>query len=152
MGNIKPKQIVWLLPFAYLLHLCDEYFSGEGFAKWFSGLFEVSLSINDFIIINLFGFAATLLIAILYSFKRINNFIIAALAALFFVNGLIHLAASIFTLSYSPGTITGVILYLPLGVLIFKNIFPLLPEEQRSLSVFTGAAIQILVAVIALSI
>ena len=73
MGNIKPKQIVWLLPFAYLLHLCDEYFSGEGFAKWFSALFKVSLSVDDFIIINLFGFAATLLIAILYSFEKINN-------------------------------------------------------------------------------
>jgi hypothetical protein len=44
------------------------------------------------------------------------------------------------------------LIYLPLGYLIFKKIFPLVPEEQRTLSVVAGIIIQIIVALIALSI
>jgi hypothetical protein len=152
MKKIKPKHIAWLLPFAYLVHLSDEYFSGAGFHIWFSEIFDVNLSLNDFILINLAGFAGTIIIVILYSFDKVNSFVIAALGSLFFLNGLIHLAASLLTSAYSPGTISGLIIYLPLGFLIFKSIFPLLPEKQRVPAVTAGIMIQVVIALIALSI
>lgn len=58
MDKLKPIHITWLLPFAYLLHLLDEYFMGAGLAKWISGLFKVNLSVSDFIVINSIGFGA----------------------------------------------------------------------------------------------
>jgi hypothetical protein len=149
VNKLKPKQIAWLIPAAYFLHLLDEYFSGAGFSSWYSSMFQVDLSVNDFITINSVGFAVTLLIVILYSFNKTNIFLIAMLGFLFFINGLVHPFVSIVTATYSPGTLTGVLIYLPLGFLIFKKIFPLLPEQQRSLSVVTGLAIQLLVALIA---
>jgi hypothetical protein len=152
VNKIKPKHIVWFIPTAYLAHLFDEYFSGQSLPEWFSGVFKVNLSLSDFIIINSFGLAATILIAVLYSMNKVNNFGIAALGTLFFVNGIIHPAASVLTASYSPGTITGLIIYLPLSLLIFKNFFTLLEERQRTLSIATGITIQILVAAIAFSI
>lgn len=152
MNKLKPKQIAWLIPPAYLLHLLDEYFSGAGFSSWYSSVLKVDLSVNDFITINSVGFAITLLIVILYSFNKINIFLIAMLGSLFFINGLVHPFVSIVTATYSPGTLTGVLIYLPLGFLIFKKIFPLLPEQQRSLSVVTGLAIQLVVAIIAFNI
>ena len=148
----NPKHIAWLIPPAYLLHILDEYFSGIGFSKWYSELFKVDLSVNDFVSINSVGFAITLLIVMLYSFNKANYFIIAALGSLFFVNGIIHPAATILTGTYSPGTITAIVLYLPLGYLLYKNIFPLMPQQQRSLSVVTGIVIQLVVAVIAFNI
>jgi len=147
--KLKPKQIAWLIPPAYLLHLIDEYFSGAGFNNWYSSVFQVDFTINDFITINSVGFAVTVLIVILYSFNKTNIFLIAMLGSLFFINGLVHPFVSIVTATYSPGTLTGVLIYLPLGFLIFKNIFPLLPEQQRSLSVVTGFVIQLIVALIA---
>jgi len=150
MNRLKPKRIGWLIPLAYLFHLADEYFTG--FPNWFSGIFKVNLSLDDFIIINSIGFSATIIITFLCTFDKVNSFIIASLGTLFFINGIIHILSSIFTLSYSPGTISGILFYLPLGYLIFKNIFPLLPEQQRSLSAVVGIFIQVVVAIIALSI
>lgn len=144
------KQIAWFIPAAYLFHLADEYFTG--FHQWFSGIFDVNLSLNDFIIINSIGFAATVTVATLYTLNKINHFVIAVLGILFFVNGIVHIAASIFTASYSPGTISACLFYLPLGYLVYKKIFPLIPEQQRSNSIAAGIIIQIVVAVIALNI
>jgi hypothetical protein len=152
MNKISPKQIAWLLPIAYLLHLFDEYFSGEGFHNWFSEIFNVNLSLNDFILINSIGFAATLAIAILYNYNKVNNFIIAVLGTLFFFNGLVHIAATVITASYSPGTLSGIFVYLPLGFLIYKKIFPIIPQQQRFLPVVIGIIIQIVVAMVALNI
>ena len=152
MTRLTPKHIAWFLPIAYMIHLFDEYFSGEGFPNWFSGLFKANLSSNDFIIINSVGFAATLIIVILYSFNKVNIFFIATLGTLFFINGLIHLLASAILMKYSPGTISGLFIYLPLGYLIFKKIFPLISEQQRVLSVWVGIILQVIVAIIALNI
>jgi hypothetical protein len=152
LNKVKPKHIVWFIPLAYLIHLFDEYFSGIGLPDWISAVFKVDLSLNDFILINTIGFAATIFIAVLYSLGKVNNVVIAALGTLFFVNGIIHVVASILTATYSPGTISGVILYIPLGVLIIKEIFPLLLESQRLLSIATGIIIHIIVSVIAFNI
>jgi hypothetical protein len=53
-----------------------------------------------------------------------NNTILVALGTLVFVNGMVHLVLSIFTFSYSPGTISSVVLFIPLGIIIFKRILP----------------------------
>jgi len=150
MNKFGAKQIAWIIPVAYLFHLADEYFTG--FPDWFSQLFEVDLSLYNFIFINSLGFTATIIIAILYSFNKINNFVIAVLGTLFFINGIIHIVATILTINYSPGTITGLLFYLPIGYLVYKNIFPLLPKKQKSLSVVLGLSVQIIVAMVAFSI
>ena len=150
MNKFGAKQIAWIIPVAYLFHLADEYFTG--FPDWFSQLFKVDLSLYNFIFINSLGFTATIIIAILYSFNKINNLFIAVLGMLFFINGIIHIVATILTINYSPGTITGLLFYLPIGYLVYKNIFPLLPKKQKSLSVVLGLSVQIIVAMVAFSI
>ena len=150
--RIKTKYIAWFLPVAFLLHLLDEYFIGAGFAGWFSILFKASLSEINFLVINAVGFITVLIIAILYTFGKANNFVLATVGSLFFINGIIHPLASFLTATFSPGTITGVIIYLPFGLLVFIKIFPLLQEQQRMLSIILAITLQILVSVIALNI
>ena len=108
--RIKTKHIAWFLPAAYLLHLLDEYFTGAGFAGWFSGLFKAGLSESNFIVINAVGFTAVLVIAILCTLGKANNFVLAVVGSMFFINGIIHPLVSILTATFSPGTITGVII------------------------------------------
>lgn len=140
------------MPSAYLIHLLEEYFGGVGFPHWFSNLLNISLTPENFILINAFGFSATLIITILYNLDKANDFIIAVLGTLFFVNGIVHLLATLFSATYSPGTITGVIIYIPLGILIFKMIFPRIKKEQRMLCFVTAIVVQIIVALIAYNI
>ena len=150
--RIKTIHIAWFLPAAYLLHLLDEYFIGAGFAGWFSMLFKASLSESNFIVINVVGFTIVLFIAILYTIGKANNFVLVTVGTLFFINGIIHPFVSFLTGTFSPGTITGVIIYLPFGLIVFIKIFPLLQEQQRLLSVILAIALQILVSVVALNI
>jgi hypothetical protein len=130
----------------------DEHLSAEGLPNWISGVFNISLSTDDFIVINSIGFAAVLVIITLYSLDKIGHFFPAALGILFFTNGALHLIVSIFTASLSPGTISGALLYIPLGVLIFRRVFPALNEVQCSLAIVTGIIIQIIVSVVAFNI
>ncbi len=150
MIKTEVKHITWFIPTAYLFHLADEYLTG--FPNWFSGIFKVDLSLSDSIIINSIGFAAVVVAATLYTLNKLNHFVIAVIGSLFFVNGVVHITATIFTASYSPGTLSAVLFYLPLGYLVYKKIFPVLSEQQRSLSITAGIIIQIFVAIIALNI
>ena len=75
--------------------------------------------------------------------------ILVALGTLVFVNGLTHLLLSIFTFSYSPGTITGVVLFIPLGIIIFKKIMPRLSHAEKFNAVAIGIIILITVSTIA---
>lgn len=152
MIKTEAKHLAWFLPIAYLIHLVDEYFFGEGFSSWFSEVFGAGLSVSDFIIINTIGLAAMILIVILYNKNLVSNFFIAAPGTTLFINGLVHIAASIITASYSPGTISAVIVYLPLGLVIFKKIYPMINPEQRMISIAAGIILQIIVAITAMNI
>ncbi|MGD8305342.1 MAG: HXXEE domain-containing protein [Ignavibacteria bacterium] len=149
MNKLKPQFIVWLFPFAYLIHLLDEFYLGGGFAKWYSSLLNANLSEYDFLVINSIAIVLVITVAILYSLGKINNFIPAVLGILFFMNGFVHLMLSVVTWIYSPGTISGIIIYIPLGVIVYKNIFPLLTQDQRTSSIIAAIALHILISVIA---
>jgi hypothetical protein len=88
----------------------------------------------------------------LYSYDKIGQIFPAILGVLFFVNGLVHIAASLFTASYSPGTISGAVIYIPIGVLIFKKIFPPLTGQERTIAAAAGIIIHIVISAIAFNI
>ena len=148
MLKLNAKHIVRFLPFAYLGHLLDEFYLGSGFADWFSGLFKISLLESDFLIINSVAFLFVVIITILFNLGKINNFIPTVLGVLFFINGIVHLIITTLTLAYSPGTISGILIYIPFGIIVFKNIFPLLEEKKRTSSIASAIAIHILITIV----
>jgi len=150
-GNI-PHYFIWILPLAYSMHIIEEYFAGKGFPKWFSDVFNATISNGDFIIINAIAFSIVIIFSVTYQFYRQNNVFFLALVTLFFVNGIIHILSSIFSMTYSPGTITGLIIYIPMGIILFKRILPLLSYNQKVTGISAGIFIHIIVAVIAFNI
>jgi len=148
LKDLLPLHIVWLLPLAFIFHLLEEYFADPGLAAWISDFFDTDLSINDFIFINAIAFGILFLFAITYTFWNANNMILLAIGTLFFVNGIIHLLASLYTLSYVPGIVTGLVIYIPLGLVVFKKIVPLLSEKQAVLGISIGILIQFVVMAI----
>lgn len=97
-------------------------------------MFNVGLSLNNFILINTIGFIAVVAISILYSLNKVNNFVIAALGTLFIVNGIVHTMASVLTGTYSPGTLSGIVIYIPLVL----TIFPFSSSGKRLASILAG--------------
>jgi len=145
----SPNQIAWLLPATILVHQLEEYF-GQ-FPIWYSNLLNAQLSNQDFIIINGVGLFLFTVFSLSYIFNK-NNLILVALGTLVFVNGMIHLLLSIFTFSYSPGTISGIVLFIPLGIIIYKNILPQLRKGERIIAIGIGIFILFTASVIAINI
>ncbi|MBT8306334.1 MAG: HXXEE domain-containing protein [Maribacter sp.] len=149
MKALSPNQIACLLPVTILVHQLEEYY-GQ-FPLWYSKLLNAQLSIQDFIIINGIGLFIFTAFALSYIFYK-NNLILAALGTLVFVNGTIHLLLSVFTITYSPGTISGVVLFIPLGIIIYRKIFPKLGEGERIMAIAIGVIALFSVSLIAMNI
>ena len=146
---LSPNQIAALIPFTLLIHQLEEYFGR--FPQWYSNLLNAQLSNRDFIIINSIGLLVIMVASLSYFFNK-NNMILVALGTLVFVNGWVHLLASLFTLSYSPGTISGIVLFIPLGLVVYKKILPKLKSSEKVIAISVGFFVLILVSTIASNI
>jgi hypothetical protein len=117
------RRSLWplLLPFAYLLHLGEEWWGGEGFPVWASRFIGRSLTDERFLLIN--GIAWPLMLLGSFLAVRFPSFLwlMVSFATVLLVNGVAHLLGSLASGSYSPGTITGVLIYVPLGVVTLRR-------------------------------
>ncbi len=149
MNIVSPNRMAWLLPAVLLVHQLEEYFTG--FPAWYSELLNVQLSDREWIYINVVGLL--FLSAFSLSYFVHKSFIpLVAVGTLVFINGVIHLTISIFTLSYSPGTVSGVVLMIPLGIVIFKRISPQLSARDRILAIVIGILVLVLASSTAMNI
>lgn len=145
--RLNPTLLVWFLPIAFALHQIEEYFGG--FLDWYPTVMNATLSSEDFILINSIGLSIVLLFSIVYSFGVKNNFVFVVIGTLLFVNGIVHLLLTLVTQTYSPGVISGLIILIPLGGIIFRRIYPNLPANQRTPSIVIGILLLFMVSIIA---
>jgi hypothetical protein len=113
--------MTWLYgaPFvAACLHIVEEFFLPGGFAEWdrrYRPAFASSITSRLHIIVN------ALLLVLCYDVWATRHHAIGPLlwmtvAALVFTNALWHLRGAWKTRSYSPGMVTGTLLYIPLTI------------------------------------
>jgi len=106
---------LWLFPFPYLVHILEESFAGERFDVWIRRVIRRSLSPRMFLTLNaLFIIAMTAAIAALRAGHA--PWLLPALGTITTLNGLGHAAGTIATRRCSPGLLSGVLLWLPLGI------------------------------------
>lgn len=104
---------IWLFPIAYGAHILDELWSGVGFPAWFSGLTGAQLTVERFVSMNTTAFVILVVLVVIGRWWRPE--VILVLGTVIFVNGLLHLGLSLATWTHSPGVITSVLAWLPLG-------------------------------------
>lgn len=107
--------LLWLYPATYLVHLAEEFWAGGGFVRWLAALGGTPFTEAAFVLLNLLGLALVCLGVVLVSRDDAFGWVAIALATAVVLNALGHLAAGLLTASYSPGMVTGVVLWLPLG-------------------------------------
>ena len=138
-----------LLPASYLLHLVEEWFGGVGFAAWTERALGQPVSTTRFLILNAVvwpSFAALTLAAI----KRpAVAWFLTSFGTIVVINALLHGLGTVASASYSPGLVTGLLLYLPLGSLAIRRGRQELPAGAFARAVFLGVAAHIVVALIA---
>lgn len=138
-----------LLPASYLLHLLEEWFAGEGFAVWTERALGQPVSPTRFLILNAIVwplFTALTLAAIrtpaLAWFPTTFGTIVV-------INAALHALGSLASSSYSPGLVTGLLLYLPVGTLAIRSGQRELSSATFTRAVLLGVAVHAVVAVIA---
>ena len=109
---------VILLPVAVALHIAEEWFGG--LIDWASRGLDVNIDAERFLTINMIGLVLFVIgCASAYREPR-AAWIGVSLAALVGVNAIAHTVLSVFVGEYSPGTITGLLLYVPISIIIIR--------------------------------
>lgn len=143
--------LVWLLIAAYVAHVVEEFVGG--FPSWLASIFGRPLPYGDFLIINAVGLSVLVSAVILATRKESLGWLAIGIATAIFSNGVLHLLGSLGTASYSPGLITGIVLYLPLGQLALLRAWQQVPRSFFMKGVAAGLlahAVVILIARLAL--
>ncbi len=78
------------------------------------------------------------------------RWLLISFATVVLLNGLLHLAASLVTVSYSPGLFTGLLLWVPLGALVLFGSRTGTTRRAFHAGVIVGIAIHAIVSLLAL--
>lgn len=128
----------WLFPATYALHILEELWCGEGFTTWLARVAGVELAATRFLIWNcvaLLLMAAGVVLAC--RFKNLR-WLFVAYAVAFLLNAFSHLAAGLYTVSYSPGLVSSLLLWLPLGAWTLLRFRKTLSRRQRRAGLLVG--------------
>jgi hypothetical protein len=106
---------VWLFPLTYVVHLLEEYFVRGGFPAWAQRALGIHLTDREFVAWNAFALASMCVGALLVSRHSRFRFIEIALAIAVLGNVAAHVIGSVATWTYSPGLVTGVFIWIPVG-------------------------------------
>lgn len=112
---------VWLFPLTYAVHLLEEYLALGGFLRWARRTVGVQMSEGEFGAWNAFALVLMCVGAWLVSRHARFQFLEIAIAIAVLGNAAAHLIASVLTWTYSPGLITGVLVWAPLGIVRMQH-------------------------------
>ena len=117
--SIESTLFLWLPLIAVLLHLVEEFVFPGGFAAWYRRYrpdLAPSITTRLLVIVNVVLVVLALIPPILGHTPRGYAFW-SVVVALGLINALFHIWAVIRTDQYSPGFVTGLIIYIPLFLL-----------------------------------
>ena len=140
-----PRACGWLFPATYALHILEEWWGGEGFPAWLARLTGVELAAGEFLLWN--GVALALMsasIILTIRFRQLR-WLLLAYGTAFLLNALSHLSASLYTTSYSPGLVSSLLVWLPLGALALLRFRKTLGRRARRAGLLVGLLIHCIV-------
>ena len=136
---IFSRNWLWLFPPAYLVHLLDERFFGNGTAAWATAHMGVYLTNDAWLIINVVWFLLLTLSTWLVSRGTWPQWVVVALATHIAVHSVARVWGSAVFAGWSPGVVSGVTICLPWAVITFARGFRLLPLRQFVSGLVFGA-------------
>jgi hypothetical protein len=145
--HYRDAPLVWLFPICFSLHLIEEWFGG--FPEWAARVVGSELPRGAFIGINALALLVMLMAVRATVATERNGWMGIAVATILLVNGTAHILGSLVTRSYSPGLLTGIVLYLPLGQLTLMRAWLQSSRATFAGGVVAGLAVHALVVVVA---
>ena len=138
---MKPSSWYWFFPITLPIHIAEEFWGGEGFLAWNARATGAIFTVTKFFILVSFGFLLVLTGVLLARHYKRMRWIISALATIFLINGFSHLIATITQHRYSPGLISGVLLWIPFSIWILVGEHRLTSKRHFVGGMITGLLI-----------
>ncbi|HEV2764662.1 MAG TPA: HXXEE domain-containing protein [Pyrinomonadaceae bacterium] len=116
-----PRWWPLLFPLTFVVHVAEEVWCGEGFPAWATRLSGVEMTYERFLALNAIAWGVMLagcLLAVV--FERLR-WLALPFASAVLLNGFAHTAATVFTASYSPGLLSGLLLWVPLALYTLRR-------------------------------
>lgn len=140
----------WIVSFpaTYLVHIGEEYWGGfPARTAEFTGL---AIPEAAFLAANAF-FWLLMVVAVVSVFRRPSRApVVVALATIVSINGTLHLGGALLTSTYSPGLVSGLLLWVPVGVWGLVRGRRALPRRGFRFGVLLGVAAHLLVPLVGL--
>jgi hypothetical protein len=148
MRKHRLGRLPWLLPATHLVHAAEEYFGG--FPGWFNRVTGASLTPERFLELNaLFFLAMVIVVAVALSSRPLLGLLVP-LATVILLNAALHLGGTLITGVYSPGSITGVLVWAPLGATLLAKLRKDVSRPAFALGVGAGLVVHGLVSLAAI--
>lgn len=143
--------LAWLFPATYLIHVAEEFLAGVALAPSPFKIRGANLTPTQFIILN--GVAVLLMIAGMIISQRLNfrPWLMVCLGMVVLINGLFHVAAGLRIAGYHPGLISGLFIWMPLGIITLLCLKKRVRPGKYWAAIATGVIINVIVLVIARS-
>lgn len=130
---------VWSFPLAYALHIAEEY--AFHFSVYVANASGRHISNSQFLFLNAVFWLLMVAAVVVALVRPSRAWLVITLAAVLGINAAAHLLGSIVTSTYSPGTVTAVLLYVPLVVYAFRRVLPHVSRGLAMRAVALGAGI-----------
>lgn len=139
--------LLWLFPGSYALHLLEEWAVDAPIALWHVHLVR-PIDAWAFVLPNLFGLALMSVGVRLVGRNPRYDWIAPALATAVLLNTAGHFVGSIVTGHYSAGLTTGVVFWIPLGLLTLIRVASQSTPKTLWGSAVVGVAIELVVVAV----
>lgn len=138
-----------LFPLTYLAHIAEEYYGG--FPEWASHHLRFDLTTAEFLELNTIAWTIMFLATVLVVRFPSLAWLTISFATATLINGCAHAIGSAITVSYSPGLISGVTLWIPVGTVTLYRSRPHMSRKVFWASVGFGIALHLTVTLLALA-
>jgi hypothetical protein len=147
-----PKSILpWLFLLAYLIHISEEYLGGGALQTGFNAnLKGVNLTASQFLIVNGIVFLLFLLLIFLAQKFKFPDWLSVCLGTIILINAISHTVSTVTMAEYSPGLITGLLIFMPLGGLSLFGLRARMSARRYLIAIAAGIATHGVVTLITL--
>ncbi|HKY28722.1 MAG TPA: HXXEE domain-containing protein [Pyrinomonadaceae bacterium] len=140
----------WLFPFTYLIHVVEELYGGEGYTLFLERLRDIHITPARFAVAHCIALALMILGIILARRLGFPNLFTTVLGTTVLVNGLTHTVQTIYYGDYVPGFVSGVAIWMPLGVATLVRFRKLMNVGRYVLAIALGVGINFIVELLIL--
>jgi len=143
-SNLHVSEIgyLWIFAAVLVIHLTEEFWGGMRSSDR-DKLHGLDLSRGGFIRANLVAVFGLIVISITAVKMGFPQFLLVSLGTFIVVNGARHAVKSVREITYSPGLITGILVFLPLGVLTLIRLEPAMSVLRFAGAMLSGVTMQL---------